>query len=96
MRERKEIMLPKSQIINLTMAPISSYTNDGSITTLNPAQPEEIIVNSENYYIVETIPQGIKLKCLKALGPFQGRGGVEVSALVLYEQQDIRVYPTEG
>lgn len=96
MDKRKKMTLPISQIFNLTSTPVSSYTRDGSIITIPPTLPEDIKIHPDSFFIVENKPQGIQINCLKILSTSIGRGGVSVSALVLYDKQDIRVYPMEG
>lgn len=96
MKKRKEITLSESQIVNLTSTPISAYTNNGSIITIPPTAPEDFNLVGNKFYIVEKVPPNLYLNWLKSSIPSQGRGGVLVSVLTLYNQPDIRVFPTEG
>lgn len=96
MNKRKEMALPISQIFNLTSTPVSSYTRDGDIITIPPTLPEDIKIRPDSFFIVGNKPQSIRINCLKILSTSKGRGGVPISVLVLYDKQDIRVYPMEG
>lgn len=93
MRKWEQFVLPISRIYNLTKNPIFGYTFDGDILVIPSASPNHINIDNEHYYIVDEIPKETTSRnFIKVLWTGQGRGGVFVSGLALFEQPKIRIY----
>lgn len=93
MVKRKQKRVSLSQIQNLTLNPVSTYTWDGNIVHFPPLSPEDIVIADDAYFIVEEVPQpheALPYHFLTATTPSSGRGKKMVSVLYLGET---RVYP---
>lgn len=99
MHYKKTVCRRTSNLLNATTETITTYTADGAITTLDSIRdiPElslgtYVIVSEEQYRIVKEN----KRRTCDLVEPYsvsQGRGGVTITSLRLYDDQEIRIYP---
>lgn len=88
------------KLVNLTDSTIQVYSSDGAIMTYNPKKNKLPAYKRDAFYVVDrktyesAIDDGrLTIDLVLIEGISQGRGGIDIASLRLYDDPKIRVYP---